>query len=561
MIYATIVSFILGIVFEKFFGFGLATSLFLILIFISCFLILRSEKERNNFVKVFLVAGLFFSLGILRMSLVDTSSDQNLLKLVGQKVSFKAEIVSEPDVRDTTVRYTVQPEFSSEHSQKCTDIFLLENSSCSPQSGSQGIFKNARSENSETVAEKKLNSENSETAAEEKSNFLIILVANRFPEFQYGDQILVSGKLDLPKNFIGNNGEEFDYVSYLAKDNINFLIYKPEIEKIESGGNKIFASLYNLKNIFIEKISAVVPEPNSSFLAGIIFGAKQSLGQNLLDDFKKVGLIHIVVLSGYNITIIAAGVFFLTARFGKRNLSFIVSIISIILFSLMVGLSATVTRAAIMATIAILARFLGRPADALRWLFIAAFVMLLWKPFLIFYDPSFQLSFMATLGLILFAPFVQEKIYDPVTRFLIKIKCSPKIISGAEKIGLREIISSTLAVQIFILPLLMKMSGQFSLISFLVNPIVLPLIPATMALGGLTGGLGVIPFIGKILSWPIGAISYFVTQIIISIAEFSAKVSGAVFQIGSLSIWFIFLWYVGYGILYFKFQKAIEKQR
>ena len=138
----------------------------------------------------------------------------------------------------------------------------------------------------------------------------MLLVADRFPEFKYGDKIKVFGKLDLPKNFESDNGTEFDYISYLSKDKIHFLIYRPEIKKLEGyGGNKFVASLYSLKNILIKNISAVVPEPNSSLLDGVIFGTKQSLGQDLLDDFKKVGLIHIVVLSGYNITIIAVGIF------------------------------------------------------------------------------------------------------------------------------------------------------------------------------------------------------------------------------------------------------------
>jgi competence protein ComEC len=508
MIYQFTVSFILGIVFEKYFHFGWSVGVLVFLVSSVLFFYFKNEDVRAA--KIIFAIGLAFALGILRMSFVDVSPDQNLLKLVGQKISFEAVISNEPDVRDTSARYVINP----------TD-----------------------------------------------SKSSILLIADRYPEFKYGDKIKVSGKLDLPKNFLSREASakwddvEFDYINYLAKDQIHFVIYQPTIDPTSSsstglrGTRKIVSTLYSLKNIFIQKISDVVPEPNSSLLGGVIFGAKQSLGQNLLDDFKKVGLIHIVVLSGYNITIIAVGVFYLTAFLKRRNIGFILSVLFIILFAVMVGLGATVIRAVIMAFIAILARFLGRPADALRWLFIAGLLMLVWNPLILFYDPSFQLSFMATLGLILFSETIDKKLLSPVIKFLIKMAVPISFIAFLEKIKIREIISSTLAVQFFVLPLLIKMSGFISLISFLVNPLILPLVPWVMGLGALTGALGIIPFLGQILSWPFGVLSYFLTQIIISIVEFSARIPLATLQTGSISLWLIFIWYVGYGILFIKLKK------
>ncbi|MEK7635448.1 MAG: ComEC/Rec2 family competence protein [Patescibacteria group bacterium] len=489
MIYSFVVSFILGIAFEQVFNFGWSLSLLSVVVFFFIFLILRSENSRLWF-----LCSIFFAVGILRMNFVDTSPDENLSKMVGEKISFEATISEEPDVRDGSARYTVKPS---------------------------------------------------------SSKSFVLLVSDRFPEFKYGDKISVSGKLDLPKNFSSDTGLEFDYISYLAKDKIHFLIYRPEIDPTSSsstglrGTSKIISFLYSVKKSFIEKIGNVVPEPNSSLLAGVIFGAKQSLGQGLLDDFKKVGLIHIVVLSGYNITIIAVGVFFLMSYFGKRNLSFLLSIIFISLFAIMVGLSATVIRACIMAFIAILAKFLGRPADALRWLFIAGFLMLIWNPLILFYDPSFQLSFAATLGLILFSQYILS--------FISKHKIAKFI---PTKFGIREIVASTLAVQIFVLPLLIKMSGFISLISFLINPIILPLIPWLMAFGAITGALGNIPFIGTMLSWPFGVLSYFLAQITISLTEFSARIPFATLQTGSISLFVIFVWYLFYGFIYWKLKKV-----
>jgi competence protein ComEC len=465
------------------------------------FLVLYSKKEDTHFAKIFLIVGLAFALGIFRMNFVDISPDSNLSKLVGQKVSFEAMISQEPDVRDTSVRYTVNP-------------------------------------------------------ANYKS--LVLLVADRFPEFQYGARIKVSGKLDLPKNFENDNGTEFDYISYLSKDNIHFLIYRPQIEKIGSGGNPstdstsslksnsrqaIISVLYSLKKYFIEKIGKVVPEPNSSFLAGLIFGAKQSLGEDLLAAFQKVGLIHIVVLSGENLTIVAAAILSLTSYFGKRKFGLIASALGIIIFSAMVGFTTTVLRASIMALIAILARYLGRPSDALRALFIAGFLMAAWNPEVLFYDPSFQLSFMAALGLIVWSPIIDSLVVR-------KFQFIPA------KFGIREIVSSTFAVQIFILPLLVRMSGNFSPISFVANLIVLPMIPVVMLFGFLTGLVGMIPSqAGTFLSWPFGLVSFLVSQIVIKITELFAAIPFSTISISILPLWTIFIWYVFYASAYLKLKK------
>jgi competence protein ComEC len=537
MIYPVVVSFVLGIVFEKIFSFGWSAGLLIVLVSVIVFLFLHREDDslETFFIspKIFLVIGAAFALGIFRMSFVNNSPDPDLLKLIGQKISFESVISAEPDVRDTSARYTVtvnQNSFSG-YSQKCTDKILLNFSSCSPQSGSQGISDNTHSKNFDSR---------------------ILLIADRYPELKYGDKISVSGRLDLPENFANDNGTMFDYVSYLSKDKIHFTMYKPQIEKNGEGsgnspinsGQAIVSYLYSLKNIFIEKISAVVPEPNSSLLAGVIFGVKQSLGTELLDNFKKAGIIHIIVLSGYNITIIAVGIFYATSFLNRRELGFALSALFIVLFAVMVGLGATVIRAVIMSLIAILAKFLGRPSDALRWLFIAGLLMLLLNPLILFYDPSFQLSFMATLGLILFS--------TPIENNIAKARLSKFV---PVKFKIREIISSTLAVQFFVLPLLIKMSGFVSVISFLINPLVLPLVPYAMGFGALTGAVGLIPVIGKIISWPFGIISYFITYVIISIAEISPKIPFATLNLGVIPFWLIFVWYSGYGFIFWKMKK------
>lgn len=480
MIYLATISFALGILIAEFGQLGMSLALFVFIV--GGLVALVVQKENQYIAKIILLGCLFLAFGILRMDLAESKPDENLSAKVGERIAIVGRVADEPDWRDNGVRYVVQPENSASK---------------------------------------------------------ILLVVNNFLDIEYGDKIKFSGRLDRPKNFDSANNTEFDYISFLAKDQIHFTIWNPEIEIVAVGQGSLISKLYDLKNVFVSKIATVVPEPNSSLLAGLIFGVKQSLGSELLEKFRQVGLVHIVVLSGYNLGIIAYAVLLAISYFGKRNVGLLVSGIFIILFALMVGLGATVVRAGIMALLAILARFLGRPARALRWLFIAGALMLLWNPLSLSSDPSFQLSFMATLGLILFSPFF----YSLITR---KFSFIP------EKFALREIIAATFAVQIFILPLLIKMSGEISLVSFLVNPLVLPVVPIVMALGALTGFAGALPFIGKIVSWPFGALAFIASEFIIRVVEIFSALSFAVVPIGTLPLYVIVIWYAFYAYAYYK---------
>lgn len=475
MIYLGTIAFALGILIAEFLKLGATLGFFVFLV--GGLSALLIQRESPYVAKIILLGSLFLAIGILRMSLALPKIDKELFTQVGENVSLVGSVVEEPDRRDVSTRYIARPQ---------------------------------------------------------KSDSKILLVVNNFSEIEYGDSIKFSGRLDRPKNF-----DNFDYISFLAKDQIHFAIWNPEIEILTKKEGSLVGKLYELKNFFVAKISDVVPEPNSSLLAGLILGVKQSLGSELLEKFRQVGLIHIIVLSGYNLGIIAYAVLLATSYFGRRNIGLLLSAIFIFLFSIMVGLGATVVRASIMALLAIWARFLGRPASALRWLFIAGTMMLLWNPLSLASDPSFQLSFMATLGLILFSPFFHSLL-------------SRKLSFIPEKFALREIIASTLAVQIFILPLLIRMSGEISIISFLVNPLVLPTVPIAMAFGALAGFFGTIPFVGQIVSWPFGALAFITSEFIIRAVEIFSTLSFAVIPVGTLPFYAIIIWYAFYAYAYHK---------
>jgi len=287
--------------------------------------------------------------------------------------------------------------------------------------------------------------------------------------------------------------------------------------------------MFKIKNSFLKKIQKVIPEPQSSLLGGLLLGVKQSLGEKLQEDFRKVGLIHIVVLSGYNVTIIAdfmMGLF----MFLPRIFGLFLGAISIILFAIMVGGSTTIVRASIMALLVVLARATGRTSEVSRALFLAGFIMVLHNPQIVVFDPSFQLSFVATLGLIILSPKISEY-----------FKFIP------EKWYLRESAVATISTQIFVLPLLLFMMGELSIVAVFVNLLVLMFVPMTMFFGFLSG---LFSFIWSGFALPFSYITYFLLSYELKVVELFAGIPFASVKISYFPIWLMFLVYVIFFFLF-----------
>lgn len=319
----------------------------------------------------------------------------------------------------------------------------------------------------------------------------ILLFAPRYPEFAYGDRIVFAGALDHPRPFSSDDssGRTFNYPAYLAKDGIGYVMFRPEIAVNEEGnvGNPILRVLYSFKHTALDGLTRALPEPAAGLAAGLIFGEKRAVGVDIEEDFRTAGIAHIVVLSGYNMTVVADGI---AAFLGALHASFGMRIaggaIGVIFFALMTGGGATVFRAAIMALLALLARATGRTQDFGRTLFFAAGAMVAIHPSILLHDPSFQLSFLAALGLVYVSPPIERRLHV-ITRYP----------------SLRELIVGTLATQIAVLPLLLYMTGQLSLLSLPANLLVLPFVPPAMFLGIAASLLGVVlPSLSVFIAFP-----------------------------------------------------------
>ncbi len=340
----------------------------------------------------------------------------------------------------------------------------------------------------------------------------ILVVSPLYPEVRYGEKIRAQGVIVEPEPFDTDGGRVFAYDAFLAKDGIFLVMERAEVAVVAKRSGfftHIRGTLSDLKFSGIAALGRALPEPHASLAGGLILGGKQGLGEELLDDFIRSGLVHIVVLSGYNVMIVAD---FITRAFGflPSGWSAGLGVFSIAVFVLAAGAGPASIRAGLMAMIALYGRATGKTYEAFRALVFAGLIMILWNPLTLPYDPGFQLSFIATLGLIFGAPITSRWLSFVRSKFL------------------QEIAASTIAAQIAVLPLLLYQNGLFSVVALPANLLVLPAVPLAMLasfIAMLAGWL--VPSAAPALGLPAYALLSYIT----SMVGLSANVPLAAFTV------------------------------
>ncbi len=296
-------------------------------------------------------------------------------------------------------------------------------------------------------------------------------------------------------------------------------IRKFEEEKKLSLLSNFKKSLYRFRGQLENTIAQVLPEPQSSLLIGILLGVKKEMPKEFLNNLRDTGTLHIVVASGYNLSVVAGFLVSTLVWFVSRRKALIIAFLGVIIYALMVGWEPPVVRAAIMASLTFGAVYLGRLRHGLVALLTAALIMLFLSP-LILFDIGFQLSFMATAGILLVYPLFKEKKFFKL----------PFLGDG---------LATTLSAQIGVTPILLANFGNLSCLSPLINALVLPLIPLLMNLGGVMVffGLFIKPF-AQVLAWVLWLpLTYFVKLI-----EWFGGFPWINWQIKEMSFW----WGLGY---------------
>lgn len=347
--------------------------------------------------------------------------------------------------------------------------------------------------------------------------------------YHYGDNLRLRGRLLTPPQ-----NEAFSYRDYLAREGILSYMTSAEATVLPgTSANPFIAAIYSLRDASLGNVYRLFLDPEASLLAGILLGVDTGLPARLEQAFVDTGTAHIIAISGFNIAIIAGVMVWIFGRLFGRRLGALASILGIIFYTVLVGGGASVVRAAIMGGLTIFALQLGRRQDGLTALAAAAGVMLLVNP-LTLWDVGFQLSFFATLGLILYAMPFQAAAGKFIGRLL------PA--SDAEKTAalFGEFVLLTLAAQLTTLPIVAYQFQQISLVSFIANPFILPAQPAVMLLGGASVFLSLFIFpLGQLLAW----VAWPLTAYTIRIVELFDSLPHGVIYLGSFSFAFVVIFY------------------
>lgn len=428
-----------------------------------------------------------FALGSTRFEAARIPVNPMLVQSIGEKVIVAGSVRSEPDKREGSTRLTV-------------DVSSID-----------GVETSAR----------------------------VLVIAPPFTAVRYGDQVTIDGRLRAPESFESGEGRSFNYPMYLMVRGITHEVAYAQVRVDAHGGNSLMRTLIATKALYMRGLRAVLPEPYAGLAAGITAGDKRSVGSELSDTFQRVSLVHILVLSGYNITVVLGALLGIFAKLSRGpRLMAVLGIVA--LFIVIAGGAASAVRAGAMAFAAVYAQLYGRLFIALRVLIAVVCAMVIWNPLVLAYDPGFQLSVLATLGLVVFSPHI--------ARVLTAIP---------ERFQIREIVAATIATQLTVLPLLLFQNGMLSLVSLPANLCALIAVPFGMAASAVAAIAGIVfGTWGTVLALP----AYIILRYIVAVADFFASIPYAAITVPAFSPFVLFCAYVALGCAAIYLERSVQNK-
>jgi len=479
-------------------GVGIASFFVFSFVFVySCILILLvllALLWRHPPARIAALCGVFALFGIARMTIAqpDLNNAGHIAHYNGQSVIIEGVVIQEPDVRLDHQKLTI-----GAHSLKAQNFALSQHS---PVRGR------------------------------------LLIKADLYPQYRYGDLVRVACAIEQPEPI-----EDFAYDKYLARYDIYSVCWRGEIEKLASGrGNRVMAGILLVKTRFMDAISRIISEPHAAFLAGLLVGARRGIPDYLLEAFNRTGTTHIIAISGSNITIIAAVIIGFLQFLGiARRRAFWYISAGIVIFVLMTGATASVVRAGIMGIFVLFAQQLGRASRATNALVFTAFMMLLVNPKILVFDAGFQLSFLATAGLVYINPILQKY---------------TKRLPGL--FGVKEALVTTLSAMVTTTPLILYQFGRLSVVAPLANILILPAIPLTMAVGFAAGVCGMLwPLAGQVMAWP----AWLFLEYMIRTAELLSSWRFASLELGGFHWVLLLAMYgvIGWGVVLLRRNKLL----
>lgn len=357
---------------------------------------------------------------------------------------------------------------------------------------------------------------------------------------EYGREIRVRGTLNIPKG--STNPKGFSYRTYLSHNGISATLFARGYN-IKLGdnnkGNIFIQTGLTIRSRIVHVINQSLPPQQAGLLNGMLIGYKQDLTEEVEDAFSKSGLSHIMAVSGSNVAFIVLPLVFILGKLKvRRNYANIFIIAVLMLFILITGFEPSVLRAVIMAIVILTGQMLFKETEIFTSISFAALVLMLYNPGILF-NIGFQLSFAATISLVLFYKYLKE---------ILSFKFLPSFIT--------DVLAATIAAQIGVLPITVFYFNKLSIVSIISNLLVVPLVEFITILGSLMAILGQLHIAFSTL---IGYINNVLLSIVLIVTKISADMPWSVITLTTPSVILVVFYYA--AIIYFFWYRPNYKAR
>ncbi|WP_265444568.1 DNA internalization-related competence protein ComEC/Rec2 [Acetivibrio straminisolvens] len=440
-------------------------------------------KDRDN--SKFIIGGivLFYIVGAVYYLY---GYNRNLYKyeeFAGKNVIIRGYIDSAPEIRDSTIRYILKTE----------EIWLKGDSSQKKKVRGKILISMQKSDDTKL--------------------------------FEYGREIRISGKINIPKGRTNPGG--FDYRKYLNHSGVSatiFVVDRNIYPQKSVKGNIFVKAGLGIRERIVNVINQSLPPQQAGLLNGMLIGYREGLSKEVEDAFSNSGLTHLMAVSGANIAFIMLPLIFIFKKLKfRQNIYNIIIIGILVMFTFITGFEPSVLRAVIMAIIILVGQILKRETDIFTSIAFAAILLLLLNPGSLF-NIGFQLSFAATISLVLF--------YSNLKNML-SFGFLPEFIT--------DVLASTLAAQIGVLPITVFYFNKISLVSILSNLIVAPIVEFITIMGSLMALLGQIHIIFSVL---IGFCNNALLSFVLFVTKTTAELPYSVITVSTPSIALVIVYYI-----------------
>jgi len=337
-----------------------------------------------------------------------------------------------------------------------------------------------------------------------------------------GDEVRVRGEISAPEP-----AEDFDYGRYLGTKGIGGLLYAQTVEPIE-GGRGWIGAVHDRTDAALSY--GLRPE-EAAIVRGIVIGDRSRISEETEEDFRRSGITHILAISGMHVAVLSAAVYFLLRSLAVPLLVRNPATMGLVwLYVVVAGAPPSAIRAAVVATLVLLAPLVGRQISPLHFLTTMLAAVLAYNPQLV-YSVGFQLSVTAVFGILLLRePFV--KMFE---RTLFRPFRKPNA-------ALLNLLAVSLAAQIATVPIIAASFGLVSVVGLITNLVAVPLAGPVLALGMAGSAAG---NVAAFLAYPLNSVNGFLVSVVDWTAAAMSSLPFAAVETGGVSPGLVVLFYAG----------------